>query len=111
MKELEAYQEPLRKLQVKLKVTAAQTSKYAVFAEDLDKAVLDLDTFVKESLNSIYEFQALPMDQASSHHTLHCASTFCQCHSMQLHTCALYIMIKILCAGAGGRLEEGARWF
>ena len=76
MKELEAYQEPLRKLQVKLKVTAAQASKYAVFTEDLDKAVRDLDTFVKESLNSIYEFEALPVDQASSHRTLHCPSAF-----------------------------------
>ena len=70
MKELEAYQEPLRKLQVKLKVTSAQDSKYNAFTEDLDKAVADLDSFVKGSLNSIYEFEALPMDQASSHNTL-----------------------------------------
>ena len=76
VKELEAYQEPLRKLQVKLKVTAASASKYAVFTEDLDKAVRDLDHFVKESLNSIYEFEALPVDQASSHDTLHYASAF-----------------------------------
>ena len=108
VKELEAYQEPLKKLQVKLKVTAAQTSKYAVFTEDLDKAVSDLDNFVKDSLNSIYEFEALPAEQASSHNTLRCAFAFASAIAC-MHI--FYIMMMILCTGAGGRLEASARWF
>ena len=66
VKELEDYREPLQKLLAKLRVTAQADSKYDMFQPELTKAVKDLGTFIDRSLDSIWQFEALPLEKAST---------------------------------------------
>ena len=68
IKELESYQQPLRQLTIKMRITAQSDEKYSSFLADVTKASLDLDAYVAQSLDSIWEFEALPLEQATKEH-------------------------------------------
>ena len=57
---------PLKELRVKLGVKSKADPKYRAFDTELEKAIADLDGFVGSSLNTIYEFEALPLLAAST---------------------------------------------
>ena len=63
MKELEGYREPLQKLLAKLRVTAQADKKYAMFQPELTKSVQDLGAFIDKSLDTIWQFEALPIEK------------------------------------------------
>ena len=65
VKELEGYREPLQKLLAKLRVTAQADKKYAMFQPELTKNVQDLGGFIDKSLDSIWQFEALPIEKVS----------------------------------------------
>ena len=47
-----------------MRVTAATDKKFASFLADVTKASSDLDAYVQQGLESIWEFEALPLKQA-----------------------------------------------